>query len=173
MVISQILTFDFITHLELGNNMAQNQLIRTLAQVSTTVALVAGILMVLSVGIGDALNVIASPDDVDPQTVIDVFDGNINMVDRLAVAGVAVSVLVGLGAIGLSRSNPEVINALIAYMPLIIGVLGVTTFATEVGDIISGDFDFDAVTDGKATYLTFIAFSTVSAVLALIGMRNE
>lgn len=92
--------------------------------------------------------------------------------DRIATAGVFAVTLTALGAITVSSSNPKFINDLIRYAPLVVGLIGITSFSTEVADILSGDFDYATVDDARASYLVFIAMSTVTGVLSLLGLRK-
>lgn len=144
---------------------------KQLAQVALTVAVVSGIIMALSLGVGEAVSVVIDPDSVSTETNAS-FGGTVDFEDRIATAGVFAVVLTALGAIGVSSSNPKFLNDLIRYAPLVVGLIGITSFSTEVSDILSGDFDYALVDDARASYLVFIAMSTVTGVLTLLGLRK-
>jgi len=148
-----------------------NTITKQLAQVALTVAVVSGIIMALSLGVGEAVQVVINPDEVSADTNTS-FGGSVDFVDRIATAGVFAVVLTSLGAISVSSSNPRVLNDLIRYAPLVVGLIGITSFSTEVSDILSGDFDYDLVDDARASYLVFIAMSTITGILSLLGLRN-
>jgi hypothetical protein len=148
-----------------------NTITKQLAQVALTVAVVSGIIMALSLGVGEAVQVVIQPDEVSADTNAS-FGGSVDFVDRIATAGVFAVVLTSLGAISVSSSNPKVLNDLIRYAPLVVGLIGITSFSTEVSDILSGDFDYDLVDDARASYLVFIAMSTITGILSLLGLRN-
>lgn len=148
-----------------------NTITKQLAQVALTVAVVSGIIMALSLGVGEAVQVVINPDEVDSATNAS-FGGSVSFEDRLVTAGVFAIVLTSLGAISVSSSNPRVLNDLIRYAPLVVGLIGITSFSTEVSDILSGDFDYDLVDDARASYLVFIAMSTITGILSLLGLRN-
>lgn len=144
---------------------------KQLAQVALTVAVVSGIIMALSLGVGEAAQVVINPDEVSADTNAS-FGGSVSFEDRIATAGVFAVTLTALGAITVSSSNPKFINDLIRYAPLVVGLIGITSFSTEVADILSGDFDYATVDDARASYLVFIAMSTVTGVLSLLGLRK-
>ena len=144
---------------------------KQLAQVALTVAVVSGIIMALSLGVGEAAQVVINPDEVSADTNAS-FGGSVSFEDRIATAGVFAVTLTALGAITVSSSNPKFINDLIRYAPLVVGLIGITSFSTEVADILSGDFDYSTVDDARASYLVFIAMSTVTGVLSLLGLRK-
>lgn len=147
-------------------------LTKQLAQVAVTVAVVSGIIMALSLGVGEAVQVIIDPSEVSADTNAS-FGGSVSFEDRIATAGVVAVVLTALGAITTSSRNPKIINDLIRYAPIIVGLIGITSFSTEVSDILTGDFDYSLVDDARASYLVFIAMSVVSAVLSLLGMSQN
>lgn len=144
---------------------------KQLAQVALTVAVVSGIIMALSLGVGEAVSVVIDPDNVSAETNAS-FGGSVSFEDRIATAGVFAVTLTALGAIGVSSSNPRFLNDLIRYAPLVVGLIGITSFSTEVSDILSGDFDYSLVDDARASYLVFIAMSTVTGILSLLGLRK-
>ena len=144
---------------------------KQLAQVALTVAVVSGIIMALSLGVGEAVSVVIDPDNVSAETNAS-FGGSVSFEDRIATAGVFAVTLTALGAISVSSSNPRFINDLIRYAPLVVGLIGITSFSTEVSDILSGDFDYALVDDARASYLVFIAMSTVTGILSLLGLRK-
>ena len=64
---------------------------KQLKDISMALAVVGGIWMALTVGLTDVLNIIFDPDSVDAQTAADL--GGIDFVDRIAVAGVVLTLL--------------------------------------------------------------------------------
>ena len=55
-------------------------------------AVIGGIWMALTVGLGDVFNIITDPSAVDPATAASL--GGIDFIDRIAVAGVVVTLVV-------------------------------------------------------------------------------
>ena len=58
-----------------------NTITKQLAQVALTVAVVSGIIMALSLGVGEAVQVVINPDEVSTDTNAS-FGGSVDFVDR-------------------------------------------------------------------------------------------
>lgn len=144
-----------------------------LKNVAMTVAVLSGIVMALTIGIGEAAQVVINPNDtanpLDANTTA-VFGGpgQVDLIDRIAVLGVFVTILgtAGLGIIGPS-GNPPFINNLVRWMPVVVGLIAFTAFSTEVFDIIQGNRDWSLYTDGQNSYFLFLASSFVVGLLSL------
>ena len=139
--------------------------------VAMTIAVLSGIVMALTLGIGEAASVVLDPNDptdpLDANTTA-VFGGTPDLVDRIAVLGVFDLVLgsAGLGIIG-PTGNPPFINNLVRWMPVVVGLIAFTAFSTEVFDIIQGDRDWSTYSDGQNSYMLFLASSFVAGLLSL------
>jgi len=143
-------------------------LTKQLYQVSITVAVIAAAVMALTIGIGEAAQVVLNPDSTENPLAAEtlaVYGGDVSVLDRLATAGAFIWILgpVGLGAIS-AQGQPAVVRNVIRYAPAILGLIGLVAFGTEVGDILSGDYDFDAATQEIAAYHLMLAASVVAAV---------
>jgi len=141
--------------------------------IATTLAVVFGIWMALSVGIGEAVQVVIDPADasnpLDADTLA-VFGGQVDFVDRIAVLGVFVTILgsAGLGLIQKSNNNPKFLNDLLTFYPVIIGLVAFTAFSTEVWELLSGDRVWASHLDGTNAYIGFLAASMVAGAVSLI-----
>lgn len=142
-----------------------------LKSVAMTVAVLSGLVMALTIGIGEAAQVVIDPNDaanpLDANTTA-VFGGTPDLVDRIAVLGVFVTILgtSGLAIIG-PTGNPPFINNLVRWMPVVVGLIAFTAFSTEVFDIIQGNRDWSLYTDGQNSYFLFLASSFVVGLLSL------
>lgn len=136
--------------------------------VATAIAVLSGIVMVLSVGVGEVLNVVIDPTGVTAETNA-TFGGSVDTIDRLAVVGVATTVLgtAGLGILTQGRNNPPFINTLLRYMPVIVGLIGFTAFSTEVSEILQGDRVWANFDDATNSYMLFLASSFVAGLVSL------
>lgn len=155
----------FITPLNLGRIM-QNTLAKQLYQVALTVAVISAAVMAFSIGLGEAFNVVVSPDDVTDVDTLAVYGGDIDLVDRIATLGAFVWILgpAGLAAVR-ARDLPGGARGVITYAPIVLGLIGLTTFSTEVGDILSGDYVWANYSDGTAAFHLMLAASTAVAIL--------
>ena len=145
----------------------------TTRKVAGAIAVISGIWMALSVGLGDVFNIIASPDDVSAETMTS-FGNSIDFIDRVAVLGVLVTVLggAGLGVLAVSKDNPPFLNTTLQYLPVIVGFLAFSAFGTEVFDTITGDRDWSASDDIQNSYMLFLASSLISGVVSLLRKQN-
>lgn len=143
----------------------QNQL----KNISVALAVVGGIWMALTVGLGDVFNIITDPASVDPATAASL--GGIDFIDRVAVAGVVVTLLgtSGLALVKIDRkNNPPFVNTILEYAPVIIGFVAFSAFSTEVFDTITGNRDWSSFDDIQNSYILFLAASLVSGLTSLL-----
>ena len=143
----------------------QNQL----KNISVALAVVGGIWMALTVGLGDVFNIITDPASVDPATQASL--GGIDFIDRVAVAGVVVTLLgtSGLALVKVDRkNNPPFVNTILEYAPVIIGFVAFSAFSSEVFDTITGNRDWSAFDDIQNSYILFLAASLVSGLTSLL-----
>jgi hypothetical protein len=145
---------------------------KQLKDISMALAVVGGIWMALSVGITDVLNAIFDPDSVDAQTASEL--GGIDFVDRIAIAGVVLTLLssAGLGVISVSGGNPPFLNVLIRYQSTVIAFIALSAFSTEVFDLLTANRDWSTFTDIQNSYLLFLSMSVLSGVAGLLMNRR-
>lgn len=146
---------------------------KQVATIATTLSVVFGLWMALSIGIGEAVQVVVDPaDPANPLAVetMDVFGGQVDFVDRIAVLGVFITILggAGLGIISTSSNNPKFINDLLRIYPVIIGLVAFTAFSSEVWELLSGDRDWGVYADGTNAYIGFLAASMVAGIVSLL-----
>ncbi len=160
-----------MVHVKELNNMATWQ--KQLKDISMALAVIGGLWMVAVVGIGDAVSIITDPDSVDAQTATDL--GGIDFIDRVAVAGVVVTLVsgAGLGLISVSSGNPPALNVILKNYSLIIGFVALSAFSTEVFDTISGNRDWSSFSDVQNSYMLFLAGSLTSGVASLLMNRRN
>lgn len=141
-------------------------LTKQLYQVSITVAVVAAAVMAFTIGLGEAFNVVISPDTVTVETAA-VYGGTIDLVDRIATLGAFVWILGPAGLAAVRASDlPGGARGIITYAPIVLGLIGLTAFSTEVGDILSGDYVWANYGDATASYHLMLAASTAASVLS-------
>lgn len=141
--------------------------------VAMALAIVGGLWMALSLGIGEAVSVVVDPNDpADPlnQTTLDAYGGQIDFIDRIATAGVFVVLLgsAGFGLLTTSSGNPPFVNTLIRYTPVIVGLIAFTAFSTEAFELISGDRDWGSYSDATNGYILFLSSMMVAGIVSLL-----
>ena len=140
----------------------------TTKKVAGAIAVISGLVMILSVGISDVFSIIASPEDVSAETAASL--GGIDFIDRVAVLGVAVTILggAGLGLLSQSKDNPPFLNTTLTYLPVIVGFLAFSAFGDSVWETITGARTWDQYDDISNSYMLFLASSLVSGVVSLL-----
>jgi len=146
---------------------------KQIATIATAVAVLAAAWMALTVGIGEAAQIVIDPNDpnnpLDANTTA-VFGGQPDFIDRVAVLGVFVTLL-GTSGLAILRPNkdlPPAINTIVRVMPSIIGLVAFTAFSTEVFEIIQGDRVWENYSDGTNSYMLFLAASFVAGLMSLL-----
>jgi hypothetical protein len=154
--------------------MSQNQTLRNVASLAVLATAITALIFALDIGLGEHLNAIIDPDDpVDPLAAetMAAFGGDVGVLDRIVALGM-VFTIVGAGGLSLysaGRGDPGVIRNAQMWMPWLVGAIGLVAFTETSWDIITGEFDFSAGNSANNMYLTYIAFSMVTAVLGLFG----
>ena len=141
-----------------------------LKTVAMGLALVASVALILGMGIGESFTVVVNPDNVEATTNT-TFGGDVDIVDRITVAGAWITALIGVGALT-SRTGNSSLDAIIRTTPIWVGLIGLTQFATDVQSVLNGDMDFASLDDNYAAFIVYVSMSVVAGVLALIGNRK-
>lgn len=141
-----------------------------LKTVAMGLALVASVALILGMGIGESFTVVVNPDNVEATTNT-TFGGDVDIVDRITVAGAWITALIGVGALTSSTGNRS-LDAIIRTTPIWVGLIGLTQFATDVQSVLNGDMDFASLDDNYAAFIVYVSMSVVAGVLALIGNRR-
>lgn len=152
--------------------MATNRTLATVVNVALTLAVIGAGWMALSIGVGQVYEVIT--DDTTNQTAetLAAFGGSISFEDRLMTFAAVLTLATGLGVLGISSSNPQVLNRVLRYYPWLVAIIGLVSFSDIVTDFISGDYDFSVYDDAQNAYHLFIIGSVVAGIGRLFDMRN-
>jgi uncharacterized membrane protein len=141
--------------------------------IAVALAIVGGLWMALSLGIGEAVQVVIDP--ADPGNPLDAnttaaYGGSVDFIDRIATAGVFVTLLgsAGFGILTTSKNNPPFINTLVKYTPVIIGLVAFTAFSTEAFELISGDRVWANYSDATNGYILFLTSMMVAGIVSLL-----
>jgi hypothetical protein len=140
-------------------------------QIAMALSVIGGLWMALTVGLGDVFNIITDPASVDAATAASL--GGIDFIDRVAVAGVVVTLAgsAGLGLISVSGNNPPALNTILRYAPLIIGFVAFSAFGSEAWDLVTGNRTWANYDDIQNSYMLFLATSMVAGIVGLLDRR--
>jgi hypothetical protein len=140
-------------------------------QIAMALSVIGGLWMALTVGLGDVFNIITDPASVDAATAASL--GGIDFIDRVAVAGVVVTLAgsAGLGLVSVSGNNPPALNTILRYAPLIIGFVAFSAFGTEAWDLVTGNRTWANFDDIQNSYMLFLASSMVAGIVGLLDRR--
>lgn len=135
---------------------------------------------IAEIGVKESYTVVTNPHEASAESNA-TFSANatnpISFDERAMVAGAWLVILgpAGVGALTVSRKNYPFINTAIRYGPLAVGFLGIVTLGTQIGDVISGDYDWSAsgVTDGYHAFITFATGAAITAGATLFNNRQK
>jgi len=141
-------------------------------------AIVGSVMFVADIGIGQSYDIISADDgNVTTasyagigQTVNATTVGDVGITDRIVVSCMFLSVATGLGLVGARGSGKSKAERLILqYFPLLGMAVGLTVFATQVQNILMGDFDWTTGNDAYNAMLLAVSGWTISGVLRLLN----
>ena len=153
--------------------MAKNQFVATAATLALIMTVVgAAWLTVGELGVGESWDVISGDTaNVTAETNV-TFGGSVGFSDRVVTAGAVLSLLVGIGAVSVSSSNPKVFNDIIRHMGILVAVIGLIVFSDIASDFINGTYDFDVYSDGQNALHLFVIGAILGGIAKLMGMRK-
>jgi len=154
---------------------------KQIGTVAIAISVLAGAWMVLAVGLGEVYNVVISPDQISGETNLGfggtnnpngtVLVNGVDFIDRIAVLTVALTVLgsAGFGVITVGGGNPPFLNTTIRYLPIIVGFVALTSFSTEVSELIQGNRTWSLYGDIQNSYMLYLASSVVAGISSFFG----
>ena len=139
--------------------------------IATALAVIGGLWMALSVGFSDVFSIITDPASVDPATAASL--GGIDFIDRIAVAGVVVTLVgsSGLALISTGKNNPPFVNTILRTAPLILAFVAFSAFGSEAWDLVTGNRTWANFDDIQNSYMLFLASSMVAGIVGLLENR--
>ena len=153
--------------------MAKNQIVATAINIALIMTVIGASWLVLDTGVGQTYDVVTGDTANITATTNTTFGGTVGFADRVVTFGAVMTILTGLGAVSISRSNPKVFNEVIKFYPLLIGVIGMLEFGSIVNNMVSGDFDFDLYSDGQNALYIYVTGAVLGAVANLLAMREN
>jgi len=151
--------------------MGKNELISTVVALSLALTVLGAAWLILDNGIGQSYEVVTGDNANISAGVNTTYGGDVGFTDRVVTLGAFFAILgpAGMGAISVSRNNPKAVNDLVKWMPLIVGFVGLIAMGDMVNEMLSGDYDWDANSDGTNALNTFVTGSVIGGVSRAIG----
>jgi hypothetical protein len=153
--------------------MAKNQMVATAINIALIMTVIGASWLVLENGVGQTYDVVTGDNGNITSEVNASYGGSVGFADRVVTFGAVTTLLVGFGAVSISRSQPKVFNDILRYYPLLIGVIGMLEFSSIISDMVNGSYDFDVFSDGQNALNLFVAGSVIGAVANLLNARKN
>lgn len=150
-----------------------NSVVNQIVTLGLLLAFVGSAWLIVDVGVGETLDVITNDSGNMTAATVTTFGGDVGFADRIVMIGAWLTTLIGIGALGVSGSNPRVVNQIFKFYPLILGLIGFIEFSDVVGEMIGGSYDFDAVSDGQNALAIFVTGSVITGAAAALGMNRR
>ena len=150
-----------------------NSVVKQIVTLGLLLAFVGSAWLIVDVGVGETLDVITNDSGNLTAATVTTFGGDVGFADRIVMIGAWLTTLIGIGALGVSGSNPRVVNQIFKFYPLILGLIGFIEFSDVVGEMIGGSYDFDAASDGQNALNVFITGSVITGAASALGMNRR
>ena len=150
-----------------------NSVVNQIVTLGLLLAFVGSAWLIVDVGVGETLDVITNDSGNLTAATVTTFGGDVGFADRIVMIGAWLTTLIGIGALGVSGSNPRVVNQIFKFYTLILGLIGFIEFSDVVGEMIGGSYDFDAVSDGQNALAIFVTGSVITGAASALGMNRR
>lgn len=154
--------------------MARNDAFRNLATIAVLATALTALLFIVNIGVGEIYQTIVNPADVAnplaPETVA-AYGGDVSVLDRVVTLGMVATLIgpAGLGLYSASRNDPQMIRSAEAWMPWLVGAIGLVAFWGTSVDILTGNYDFALGDSNENIFLVYVAFSMLIGILGFLG----
>ena len=98
--------------------------------------------------------------------------GDVDVIDRLVVGTIALTILTGFGVLGYSSRDPKAMKLVLQYYPLLGLTIGLAEFGSEMSDMFQGEYDFSTHSDGQNALHIAVAGWIMSGIAKLIPKRR-
>ena len=153
----------------------------TFTNLGIVLAVLGSVMFVADVGVGQTYEVITADDgNVTADTFTAFGQANcgqvganceVGFIDRVTTAAIALTILTGLGVLTVGRNNPAILNQVLRYYPLLGLAIGITEFGSEVMDMITSEYDWDAHSAGQNAVHMAAAGWVISGLAKLLMNR--
>ena len=153
--------------------MSQSPIVKQVVTLGLILAFVGSAVLILDTGVGQTYDVITNDTKDITQETMNTFGGSVGFADRIVMVGAWITVLTGIGAIGVGSQHPRAFNAILRSYPLVLGLVGFIEFSDIINDMVSGNYDFDTRSDGQNALNVFVTGSFIAGLAAVFGMNRR
>ena len=153
--------------------MSQSPIVKQVVTLGLILAFVGSAVLILDTGVGQTYDVITNDTKDITQETMNTFGGSVGFADRIVMVGAWITVLTGIGAIGVGSQNPRAFNAILRSYPLVLGLVGFIEFSDIINDMVSGNYDFATRSDGQNALNVFVTGSFIAGLAAVFGMNRK
>jgi len=161
--------------------MKHNNAVAQVVVASMFIAVLAGFALVLTIGVGDSINVIQNDTGnlTAGSTAYTTFNTNatagFDLPDRAIVLGAWLVVLgpAGIGAITMSGASTGIGRKAVQWAVPFVAVVSAVGFYDLASDVLFNSYDWSAAGDGAAALAAFCAAGMVAGAGQLMGYRTR
>jgi hypothetical protein len=113
-----------------------------LVSVALLLAVIGSALFMVEAGFSDTWDIMTGDQTNVSQEIVTTFGGDISTFDRIAVGLMVITLGTGLGILTVSRDNPDLVNQLLTWFPVIGLLVGLFEFSEMAGDMLDRSYDF-------------------------------
>tara|TARA_R100000406_G_scaffold39380_1_gene26289 strand:- start:938 stop:1420 length:483 start_codon:yes stop_codon:yes gene_type:complete len=152
----------------------QSPIIKQVITLGLLLAFVGSAWLIVDTGVGQTYDVITNDTKDLTQDTLTTFGGSVGFADRIVMIGAWITVLTGIGAVSASSmGSNRAFAAILKSYPLVLGLVGFIEFSDVINDMVSGEYDFDASSDGQNALNVFITGSFITGLAAVFGMQRK
>jgi hypothetical protein len=133
-----------------------------LVSVALLLAVIGSGLFMIEAGFSDTWAILTGDAAGVSAEIINTFGGDISTFDRIAVFLMVITLGTGLGVLTVSRDNPEIVNQVYTWFPVIGLLVGMFEFSDMAMDMIDRSYDF-SVNSESTNALNIAVFGWIVA----------
>ena len=115
--------------------------------VSLLLAVIGSAFFFIEAGYTDTYEILTGDETNVSAATVTVFGGSIDTMDRMSVGIMLLTIVTALGWVAIDKDQPDLMNQMIMYAPIIGAVVGLVEFGSIVQDILERSYDWSANSD--------------------------
>lgn len=144
-----------------------------LVSVALLLAVIGSALFMVEAGFGDTYDILTGDETNVSAEIVNTFGGDISTFDRLATGLMVITLGTGLGILTVSRDNPDIVNQILTWFPVIGLLVGLFEFSDMIGDMLDRSYDFSMQSEStNALNIAVFGWVVAGVVNAFRAWRN-